>query len=103
MTRTLVPLAALALFAVTLTLLVAQVRAGRDPALGRPVAAARAPRQITVKRIERRVIITRVIPTEDGPRVQVVGTAPAPPTVVQTASAAPAPAPAPAPLVTRTS
>jgi hypothetical protein len=107
MTRALVPLAALAVFAATLALLAGQMRAGRDPALGRPVAAA-PPRHILIRRIERRVIMTRVI--RDAPAAP-ARTAAAPPAIRVTAAPpparvvvpAPAPAPAPAPLVSKTS
>lgn len=87
-------LAALALFAALAILLGGRMAAGRDPAIGLPGAdaTAQAPaRRVVVRRIQRRVIVTRVAgaPARPGP-----------------ASAAPAPvrasAPSPAP-VTRTS
>lgn len=106
--------ASLAAFAIVLALLVLQLRAGRDPALGpgrraAAAAVAAAPRRVLV----RRVVVTRVVvrqvedPGEDGgggqpvtrtvlvPQVTTSAPAPAP--------AAAAPAPAPAPLVTKTS
>ena len=101
----------LALFLVVFALLVFQLRAGRDPALG---AAAAQPAPVPAKRILlRKVVITKRIVTvkhddDDSP----AATAPAPQQLVQSApaaAAAPAPAapapaaPAPAPLVTRSS
>ena len=105
--------AAVAVFVAVLVLLAWQVRAGRDPALGTVKQTARlapAPRRVLVKKIVRRVIVTKVVQTDDGP-VLVASTAPAPAssgTSVQSAPAvvysAPAPAPAPAaPVVTKTS
>jgi hypothetical protein len=99
--------AALAAFSLLLALLVTRVRAGDDPALGRPrpTVAAVPPRRVLVRRIERRVIVTRVREIEaatsapgPAPAVRVSAT---PPVVV--ASPAPAPAPAPAPPVSRSS
>jgi hypothetical protein len=92
----------LAAFAVVLALLVAQMRVGRDPALGvRPAAvAAAAPRRVLVRRvIVKRIVVDEVRDAEDGGP-----TAPARTVVlVPQRTAAPAPAPAPAPLVTKTS
>ena len=101
----------LAAFLVVLTLLVVQMRVGRDPALGARSAAAvaPAPRRVLLRRvIVERVVIDVVHDAEDGGAgasgrtVAVVppGPAPAP---APAAAAAPAPAPAPAPLVTKTS
>lgn len=96
----------LALFLVVFALLVFQLRAGRDPALG---AAAAQPAAVPAKRILlRKVVITKRIVTvkrdDDEPapaapaQQPVVASAPAP------APAAPAPAaPAPRPLVSRSS
>jgi hypothetical protein len=104
--------AAVAIFVTVLVLLAWQVRSGRDPALGAAKTArvAPAPRRVLVKKVVRRVIVTKVVQTDDGP-VLVASTAPAPAssgTTVQSAPAvvysAPAPAPAPAaPVVTKTS
>jgi hypothetical protein len=102
--------AAVAIFVTVLVLLAWQVRSGRDPALGAAKTArvAPAPRRVLVKKVVRRVIVTKVVQTDDGP-VLVASTAPAPAssgTTVQSAPAvvysAPAPAPA-APVVTKTS
>jgi hypothetical protein len=92
-----------------------QLRTGQDPALGGQIAAAPAPaKHVVLKRIERRVIVTRLLPPKPA-QVRVVAGAPAAATsapspapqrvVVQRAPAvAPAPAPpAPAPVVTRSS
>ena len=105
--------AGVAVFVAVLVLLAWQVRSGRDPALGAAKTArvAPAPRRVLVKKVVRRVIVTKVVQTDDGP-VLVASTAPAPAassgTTVQSAPAvvysAPAPAPAPAaPVVTKTS
>jgi hypothetical protein len=104
--------AAVAVFVTVLVLLAWQVRSGRDPALGAAKTArvAPAPRRVLVKKVVRRVIVTKVVQTDDGP-VLVASTAPAPAssgTTVQSAPAvvysAPAPAPAPAAqVVTKTS
>jgi hypothetical protein len=106
--------AAVAVFVAVLVLLAWQVRSGRDPALGAAKQTARVaptPRRVLVKKVVRRVIVTKVVQTDDGP-VLVASTAPAPAaassgTTVQSAPAvaysAPAPAPAPAPVVTKTS
>jgi hypothetical protein len=99
----------LAAFLVVLVLLVAQMRVGRDPALGaRPaVAVAPAPRRVLVRRvIVKRVVVDEVHDAEDGAaraarRTVVVVPPPSAPTAAPTP--APAPAPAPAPLVTKTS
>ena len=92
-----------------------QLRTGHDPALGAqaastPVAPAK---RVVVKRIERRIVVTTILPPreegDDGqtvgiqaaPSAPVVTAAPSAPVVVQ--QSAPAPAPAPAPIQTRTS
>jgi len=100
----------IALFAVVMALLSAQLRAGRDPALGTQVAAAAPPSAPKVVRIERRVVVTTVHHRAPAPASAPApaASAPAPPPAasVPVASApppAPAPAPAPAPVVTRTS
>jgi hypothetical protein len=106
-------IASIAVFVAVLVLLAWQVRAGRDPALGTVRQTARvapAPRRVLVKKVVRRVIVTKVIHTDDGP-VLVASTAPAPTSsgsVSYSAPAvsysAPAPAPAPAaPVVTKSS
>jgi len=92
-------------FLAVLAFLAGQVRDGRDPALGpaEPVAT-RAPREVVVRRIVRRVVIHHPAPSSAGVPVAaapsgapVAATVPAP-----AAPAAPAPA-APAPLTTRSS
>jgi hypothetical protein len=93
------PLAATALsaFLVLLALLAAQVRAGRDPALGAGKLEQRpAPRQIIVKRIVERRVVRR-------PGGSPAPAAPTPARAPAAQAAAPAPAPAPAPVVTRSS
>jgi len=104
-------IAATAVFVAVLVLLAWQVRAGRDPALGTVRQTARvapAPRRVLVKKIVRRVIVTKVVQTDDGP-VLVASTAPAPSSSGSVSYSAPAvsysaPAPAPAaPVVTKTS
>jgi hypothetical protein len=100
----------LALFLVVFALLVFQLRAGRDPALG----ASAQPAAVPAKRIlHRRVVITKKIITirEREPDAEGTAVAQVPQTSVQAAPvqsapppAAPAaPAPAPAPLATRSS
>jgi hypothetical protein len=98
---------ALAVFLAVLALLAANVRAGRDPALG-PGQVAQTP--VPARRvIVRRVIVTRVVgdPPASPARASAPAPAPAPaPTAAPPApvrTAAPAPAPAPAPVVTRAS
>jgi len=90
-------------FLAALAFLAGQVRDGRDPALGPavPVAAKPAPREIVVRKIIRRVVITHPAPRPTAsaapPPVAVAApSAPAPSAPVQNA---PAPAPAPAPVV----
>ena len=104
-------IAATAVFVAVLVLLAVLVRAGRDPALGTVRQTARvapAPRRVLVKKIVRRVIVTKVVQTDDGP-VLVASTAPAPSSSGSVSYSAPAvsysaPAPAPAaPVVTKTS
>jgi hypothetical protein len=106
--------------------LVFQLRNGQDPALGTP-AASLAPvvKRVLVKRIERHVIVTELLPARQPRAVPAATTVAAPtaaaapvasapaaqPVVVQRAPApapvqqapAPAPAPVPAPVVTRSS
>ena len=94
-----------------------QLRTGHDPALSRstqpPAAPAPPAKRLVIKKIEDRVIVTRVIPPSDdgeGGGVQLAAVpaqAGAPvtqsaPVVVQSAPA-PVPVPAPAPLVTSAS
>ena len=101
----------LTVFAAVLVLLAWQVRSGRDPALGagKTAQVAAAPKRVLVRKIVRRVIVTKVIQTDDGPQLvsasvpvrsggTVVQSAPA----VSYSASAPAPAPA-APVVTKTS
>ena len=95
----------LAAFVVVLALLVVQMRAGRDPALGaRPAVVRSAPRRVLV----RRVIVKRIVVDELRDAEDAGGGTPARTVVLiprQTSAPAPAPAvaPAPAPLVTKTS
>lgn len=104
----------LALFCVLLALLSAQLRSGRDPAVGARVfshpAAAPAPRRVIVRRIEDDEVVTRVIvvPAPSSPSRSALVTSAsraAGPAVTQAPAPAQtsAPAPAPAPLVTRSS
>ncbi len=84
-------LAASLTFALALTLVGLRMASGHDPSLGAsapaaPVAEVLAPRRVIVRRIERRIIVTRVLP----PRPPRLPAAPA------AAPAASAPAYAPA-------
>jgi hypothetical protein len=114
-------LSASVLFAVLLALLGWRMSTGRDPSLGAPtpvaaVAEGPQPRRVLIKRIERRIVVTRVLP----PRPAPVSAAPVPSAAYvppqraayvppqRTAYVPPArpaaPAPAPAPhVVTRAS
>lgn len=95
-----------------------QLRVGNDPALGNnrvaptPAAAAAAKKRVVVKRIEKKIIVTRVLPAREAPRGRVIRVAnsgasarSAPAVTVPAVRSAPAPAPAraPAPVVTRAS
>lgn len=104
--------ASLAAFMALFGFLAYQLRTGHDPALGnKPATAQLAPtKRVILKRIEDRIIVTRVLPPkgEDGSGTVQLAAVPASsapsvstsgPVVVQSA---PAPAPA-APVVTRTS
>jgi hypothetical protein len=103
----------LAAFVVVLTVLVVQMRIGRDPALGARTAAAvpPAPRHVLVRRvIVERVVVDEVRDAEAAgapapPRATADAPRPAAPAPAVTAARAqaPAPAPAPAPLVTKAS
>jgi hypothetical protein len=105
--------AALAVFSLLLALLVTRVRAGEDPALPKPQAAAAPapPRRVLVRRIERRVIVTRVREIEPAAAASTPVATPAPtvhvsaapPVVVAAPAPAPAPVPAPAAPVSRSS
>jgi hypothetical protein len=93
--------AALATFVIAFVLLAAQLRAGRDPALGAGVAASPAPRTLIVRRVVVRRVVVDVVDSATPARVARA----APPATV---SNAPVPAPAPAPpppppIVTRSS
>jgi len=81
-------------FLAVLAFLAGQVREGRDPALGpaEPVAV-RAPRDVVVRRIIRRVVITDPATAPAAPVPVAASRAPAPA----------APAPRPGPLTTRSS
>jgi len=85
-------------FLAALAFLAGQVRDGRDAALGpaEPVAS-RAPRELVVRRIIRRVVITEPAPRRAAPAQSAPAPAAAP------APAPAAPAPRPAPLTTRSS
>ena len=80
-------------FLAALAFLAGQVRDGRDAALGpaEPVAATRAPREVVVRRIIRRVVITHPAPRAAAPAAG--GAAPA---AAQRAAPRPPSAPAPA-------
>ena len=98
----------LAAFVVVLVLLAAQMRVGRDPALGaRPAAAvAPAPRRVLVRRvIVKRVVVDEIRDAEDAGASAPQRTVVVVPQTPQAPAPAPAaaPAPAPAPLVTKTS
>ena len=95
-----------------------QLKTGHDPALGNQaakVAVAPVKKRIVLKRIEHRIVVTKVIPVEeeDGASAAVVQqsvpvqSAPvqqsAPVVIQRSATPAPAPAPAPAPIQTSTS
>lgn len=103
-----VHLLALGLFLAVLALLALQMRAGRDPLV---TAAEPEPRQVVVRRVERRVIITveraARAPGASAPAAYVPGEPASTPSVSAPPAAAPAPAPAPtpapAPVVTRSS
>lgn len=83
-------------FLVVLTLLAAQLRAGRDPALG----AGPAPvKRVLVHRVEERTVIARIA-DDDAEESDGFDQTQAPAAV---GSASPAPAPAPAPVTTRSS
>jgi hypothetical protein len=83
--------ATLTLFFTIAALLVFQLRNGRDPAIGQPVA--QTPARVAPKRVLiRKVIVTRVIHDRAAPAAPVQ-----PPTTTAAAPAASAPAPAPAP------
>jgi hypothetical protein len=103
-------------FLIVLTLLAWQLHSGEDPALAAGKQGAAARKQVIVRKVVRRVVVTRVAPAP-APSVAVSGAAgpapsgssssspsPAPsaPAPVQVAPVQPAPAPAPAP-VTRAS
>ena len=102
----------MAAFFATFGFMAYQLRTGHDPALGNKTAVALAPtKQVLVKRIERHVILTTVVPPSEGDDGAPASSAPVvvqqvPATVTAApapVAAAPAPAPAPAPIVTRTS
>jgi hypothetical protein len=100
--------------------LVFQLRNGQDPALGTPAASVSpVVKRVLLKRIERHVIVTRLLPAREARAVAAaiavaapaaaaapVASAPAAQPVVVQRAPAPAPvqqAPAPAPVVTRSS
>lgn len=89
---------ALAAFVALVVVLAIQLKSGNDPALGPGGANANVPKKrVLVRRIEKRVVITRVVPAEEGDD----GGAAGGPSSVTTSSppvaSAPAAAPAPAP------
>jgi hypothetical protein len=110
---TTVILASVAAFLAILAFLAFQLRMGRDPALTKvpkPLEVKPQPRQLVVRKIVRKYVITRVIPAPEpaysgGPAVAVSlpassgssGSAPVAPSSPAPVSAAPAPA-APAPV-----
>jgi hypothetical protein len=91
-------LAAACAFVIVLALLSWQMAHGRDPALGepRPAAAAAAavpqPRRVVIRRIERTIIVTRVLPPR--PAAVIPTAAPAPYVPPQPAAYAPPARPA---------
>ena len=89
-------------FLAALAFLAGQVRDGRDAALGpaEPVAARQQPREVVVRRIIRKVVITQPAPRAAAPASG--GSVPAA-SEPAPAPAPAAPAPAPAPLTTRSS
>jgi hypothetical protein len=94
-------------FAGVLAALSWQVAAGADPAIGEGEQAAAAPaaQRVLVRRVVRRVIVTRDAPRDRGsaaPAAAAGGSAPAP-APAPASGPAPAPAPAPAPPTTRAS
>lgn len=99
----------LATFMALFGFLTYQLRTGHDPALGgQSVAAAPLTKRVILKKIEDRIIVTRVLPAEDDGGGATVQLASVPAQTVQSSQpvvvqSAPAPAPAPAPLVTSAS
>jgi hypothetical protein len=98
----------LAAFVVVLALLGAQMRVGRDPALGARHAAVAAPvaRRVLVRRvIVKRIVVDEVRDPEAGGASVPARTVALVPQRAAALAPAPvaAPAPAPAPLVTKTS
>lgn len=91
-------------FLAALAFLAGQVRDGRDPVLGpaEPVAV-RAPREVVVRRIVRRVVITHPAPAAAPAGAAPSAPAPASPAPSTPAPAPAAPAPQAAPLTTRSS
>jgi hypothetical protein len=116
-----VPIAAfsVAMFMALFGFMSYELATGHDPALGKKTAVvAQAPRRVVLKRIEHRIVITRIVPppaqTDAGSAAatsvpsSAAPTATAPVAPVTTSApvvvqSAPAPAPAPAPVQTRTS
>lgn len=91
---------AIALFAVSFGFLTYQLQSGNDPALGaQAIAGTTARRPVIVRRVIKRRVITRVVPTP-GATAAVPVTTSAP---VTTSSAAVASAPTPAPVTTSAS
>lgn len=92
----------LALFAVVLAFLALQLKAGRDPALG--AGRPQPPKRVLVKRVEKKVVVTRVVRDDDGGDGESEGggsgSGSSSPVTV---ASAPAPAPAPAPVSTQSS
>jgi hypothetical protein len=94
-------------FVIVLALLVAQMRAGRDPVLGARATASvtPTPRRVLVRRvIVKRIVVDEIHDVDDGAASATRVVAVAPRTPAPSAPAAsPAPTPAPAPLVTKSS
>lgn len=92
---------------VVLNLLAWQLHAGSDPALGAGSAESQAAKKrVVVRRIIRRVVVTRVIPAAPSKSTALTPASPASSTPAPSSAPAPAapPAPTPAPpVVTRTS
>lgn len=86
-----------------------QLREGNDPALGSGASPPTqlAKKRVVIKRIEKKIIVTRVLPPRTvaarPAAVLVAGPAAAPDGAPVVVRSTPAPAPAPAPVVTRSS
>lgn len=86
-----VAMATLAVFLACFTFLAWQLHAGRDPSLGQP--SAPVTQRVLVKRIERKVVVTKVLPAEADDSAAGAGSGGSSVQVVQSSSAPSAPAP----------